>query len=52
MSATPGFDQARILQAERKDLPTLNTISKAAKAFWGYPEAWLKAWEPDLRISE
>jgi GNAT superfamily N-acetyltransferase len=29
----------------------LSRIARVAKAHWGYPEAWLAAWEPVLRIT-
>jgi GNAT superfamily N-acetyltransferase len=39
----------------RRGLPAdserLLQIARAAKAHWGYPEAWLVAWEPILRIT-
>jgi GNAT superfamily N-acetyltransferase len=33
------------------DSERLSQIARAAKAHWGYPEAWLAAWEPILRIT-
>jgi GNAT superfamily N-acetyltransferase len=39
----------------RRGLPAdsgrLSEIARAAKAHWGYPEAWLATWEPILRIT-
>jgi GNAT superfamily N-acetyltransferase len=42
------------LQIERavpEDAEQLSAIARAAKAHWGYPRAWLSAWEPSLRIT-
>jgi GNAT superfamily N-acetyltransferase len=33
------------------DSERLSQIARSAKAHWGYPEAWLAAWEPILRIT-
>jgi len=33
------------------DAPTLTALARAAKASWGYPDAWLRAWEPELTIT-
>jgi GNAT superfamily N-acetyltransferase len=33
------------------DAERLTQIACAAKAHWGYPEAWLTAWKPILRIT-
>ncbi len=37
-------------RAQPGDSERLSQIARAAKAHWGYPEAWLIAWEPVLRI--
>jgi GNAT superfamily N-acetyltransferase len=37
-------------RAQPGDSERLSQIARAAKAHWGYPEAWLTAWEPVLRI--
>ena len=29
----------------------LTHLARAAKASWGYPPEWLRAWEPDLELS-
>ena len=29
----------------------LTRLARLAKASWGYPEAWLREWEPELEIS-
>lgn len=34
-----------------EDCTALSQIAFAAKSFWGYPEAWLKLWLPDLTVS-
>lgn len=34
------------------DLPLLNKISWQSKAFWDYPEEWLKRWKENLTITE
>lgn len=33
------------------DAPALTAIARTAKAHWGYPAAWLAAWEPALTIT-
>lgn len=33
------------------DAERLSQIARAAKAHWGYPRAWLAAWEPVLTIT-
>ena len=33
------------------DTERLSAIARAAKAHWGYPSAWLAAWEPSLYIT-
>ncbi|MEO0876200.1 MAG: GNAT family N-acetyltransferase [Bacteroidota bacterium] len=35
-----------------KDLPTLNHISLASKAHWGYPQQWLQHWKDDMLLRE
>ncbi|GAB3341290.1 GNAT family N-acetyltransferase [Marivirga atlantica] len=37
--------------AQEEDLTTLNTISVAAKAYWGYPEAWMQHWHDELTLT-
>lgn len=41
----------RIRAARMGDADVLTRIAREAKASWGYPEAWLIAWEPTLTIS-
>lgn len=41
-----------IVAARPQDCPRLSTIAQAAKAHWGYPEAWLEAWRQDLTFTE
>ena len=33
------------------DAAVLTKLARVAKASWGYPDAWLQEWEPQLRIS-
>jgi len=40
-----------IRPAAASDAPELTVIARAAKRHWGYPEAWLAAWEPALTIT-
>jgi GNAT superfamily N-acetyltransferase len=42
--------ELRIRRALPGDSDRLSQIARAAKGHWGYPEAWLTAWEPILRI--
>ena len=35
-----------------EEAPALTQIALSAKQYWGYPEHWIKHWEPDLTISE
>lgn len=39
----------------RRGLPEeaaeLSRLAYVAKASWGYPEAWLREWEPELQVS-
>jgi GNAT superfamily N-acetyltransferase len=41
----------QIQRAAPEDAEQLSAIARAAKAHWGYPRAWLSAWEPSLRIT-
>lgn len=38
--------KARNFEAEE-----LTQLARRAKASWGYPEAWLREWEPQLKLS-
>src|SRR5262245_28743068 len=40
-----------IRRAAPEDADRLSAIARAAKAHWGYPSAWLAAWEPILLIT-
>lgn len=33
------------------DAAALTALARAAKASWGYPDAWLREWEPQLTIT-
>ena len=37
--------------ATAADTPHLTAIARAAKASWGYPVAWLRAWNAELAIT-
>ena len=41
---------ADIQPAQVEDASRLTAIAMAAKAYWGYPQHWLKRWEPSLTI--
>ena len=41
----------QIRRAVPEDAERLSAIARVAKAHWGYPSAWLTAWEPSLRIT-
>jgi GNAT superfamily N-acetyltransferase len=43
--------QFQIRRAMPEDAERLSAIARAAKAHWGYPTAWLTAWEPILRVT-
>lgn len=43
--------ELRMRRARPGDAERLSEIARAAKAHWGYPEAWLAAWAPVLRIT-
>ena len=43
--------QLQIRRALSGDSERLTQIASAAKAHWGYPETWLAAWKPILRIT-
>jgi len=43
--------ELRIRRARPADAERLSEIARAAKAHWGYPEAWLAAWAPVLKIT-
>ena len=40
-----------IRNASPEDASTLTTIALDAKRYWGYPENWIRHWEPDLTIT-
>lgn len=37
-----------VRDARHDELDELTRIARAAKAHWGYPAEWLRAWEPEL----
>ena len=41
-----------IREARPDEAKILTQIAIDAKKHWGYPEHWIKHWEPDLRITE
>jgi len=43
--------QLRMPRAQSGDSQRLTQIARAAKARWGYPEAWLIAWQPLLSVT-
>jgi GNAT superfamily N-acetyltransferase len=43
--------QFQIRRAMPEDAERLSAIARAAKAHWGYPPAWLTAWDPILRVT-
>jgi N-acetylglutamate synthase-like GNAT family acetyltransferase len=40
-----------IRRATLEDAPRLTDLARRAKAHWGYPAAWLAAWQPALTIA-
>ena len=40
-----------IRPATSDEASTLTQIALESKSYWGYPEHWLKRWEPELAIS-
>ena len=41
----------QIEKARAEDAPTLTHIALAAKRHWGYPDAWIEKWRPELEIA-
>lgn len=41
----------RLKKASDEDAFLLSTIAYEAKAFWDYPQAWLKLWKEDLTFN-
>jgi GNAT superfamily N-acetyltransferase len=41
-----------IRRALPEEANSLTRIAQSAKQHWGYPEHWIKHWEPDLTITE
>jgi predicted N-acetyltransferase YhbS len=41
----------RVRRARRDDCPELTRIAHAAKAYWGYPAAWLQLWDAELTLT-
>ncbi len=46
------MSQLLFRNATSHDLNTLNEVAMAAKRHWQYPEAWIKAWENDLKLKD
>ncbi|MGX5725994.1 GNAT family N-acetyltransferase [Metapseudomonas otitidis] len=45
-------DASPVLRPARgTDAPALSALAKRSKAHWGYPEAWLDAWDAALTLS-
>jgi hypothetical protein len=40
-----------ICKARNSEAEELTQLARRAKASWGYPEAWLREWEPQLKFS-
>src|SRR5215470_7319460 len=40
-----------IRPATSDEASTLTQIALASKSYWGYPEHWLKLWQPELAVS-
>ena len=40
-----------IRRSSPEEAATLTQIALDAKRYWGYPEHWIRHWEPDLTIS-
>ena len=40
-----------IRRATVDDTARLTSLAHAAKRYWGYPEDWIKKWQPELTIS-
>jgi hypothetical protein len=43
--------ELELASATVADAARLTEITRAAKAHWGYPAAWLQAWEGALQVS-
>jgi GNAT superfamily N-acetyltransferase len=48
MKAEP---EMNIVRALPEDAGALSSIARAAKAHWGYPEAWLRRWDDVLTLN-
>lgn len=46
----PVDEKPKVVLALVEDIPQLNPICLAAKRHWGYPEAWIQHWLPDLTL--
>jgi predicted N-acetyltransferase YhbS len=44
-------DAIQFRSATGADAPALTALARRAKASWGYPPAWLAAWEGDLTLT-
>ena len=47
----PGGGAVRIRPGRRADAAALSDVARTAKALWGYPAEWLRAWRADLTLS-
>lgn len=43
--------QVHLRPARPEEAPILSRIARLAKAHWGYPGAWLDAWQRELTVS-
>jgi GNAT superfamily N-acetyltransferase len=48
---SPATMQAQARRAGPDEAAALTALLRRSKAAWGYPPAWLQAWEPELAIS-
>lgn len=45
------FQISRLYHPSQTDAENLSRISKASKAYWGYPVEWLELWRADLEVT-
>lgn len=48
---TESFHIFKLYRSTETDAKSLSRISKASKAYWGYPAAWLELWRNDLEVT-
>ena len=41
----------KIRPARTTDAPRLSALARAAKRHWGYPDEWLRLWDPELTVT-